>query len=78
MMTEDRTARLEAALRAEDALIVEAQAEVERYLMKEFEAAELVNRLIRILDGPEQREAQRLALEVLAERPATFQTQVRS
>jgi hypothetical protein len=40
------------ALVAEDALIVEAQAEVTRYLSKEFEAAELVNRLIRLVDGP--------------------------
>jgi hypothetical protein len=42
------------ALVAEDALILEAQAEVTRYLSKEFEAAELVNRLIRLLDGPDQ------------------------
>jgi hypothetical protein len=55
------------ALVAEDALIVEAQAEVTRYLSKEFEAAELVNRLIRLVDGPDQRRAQRLAREALAE-----------
>jgi DNA-binding response OmpR family regulator len=55
------------ALAAEDALIVEAQAEVERYLAKEFEAAELANRIIRLLDGPDQRRAQRLAREALAE-----------
>jgi hypothetical protein len=55
------------ALVAEDALILEAQAEVARYLSKEFEAAELVNRLIRLLDGPDQRRAQRLAREALAE-----------
>jgi hypothetical protein len=41
--------------------------EVERYLTKQFEASELVDRLIRILDGPEQREAQRLAREALGE-----------
>jgi hypothetical protein len=55
------------ALVAEDALIVEAQAEVKRYLAKEFDAAELVNRIIRLLDGPDQRRAQRLAREALAE-----------
>ena len=55
------------ALVAEDALILEVQAEVARYLSKEFEAAELVNRLIRLLDGPDQRRAQRLAREALAE-----------
>jgi hypothetical protein len=59
--------RLRAALIAEDDLICKAQAEVERYLVKEFEAAELVGRLIRILDGPEQRRARRMATEALAE-----------
>jgi hypothetical protein len=59
----DRADRLEAALRAEDALIVEAQAEIMSYLMKEIGAQELVNRLIRVFDGPGQREAQRLAQE---------------
>jgi hypothetical protein len=41
--------------------------EVERYLSKQFEAAELVDRLIRILDGSQQREAQRLARHALGE-----------
>jgi DNA-binding response OmpR family regulator len=63
----DRTVELEAALRANYALIVEAQEEVERYLTKQFEAAELVNRLIRVLDGEKQREAQRVAREALGE-----------
>jgi hypothetical protein len=64
------TERLQAALialAAEDALIVAAQAEVEHYLAKEFEAAELVNRIIRLFDGPDQRRAQQLAREALAE-----------
>ena len=55
------------ALAAEDALIVEAQAEVERYLAKEFEAAELVNRIVRLFDGPDQRRVQQLAREALTE-----------
>jgi DNA-binding response OmpR family regulator len=63
----DRTVELEAALRANYALIVEAQEEVERYLTKQFEAAELVNRLIRVLDGEKQREAQRVARQALGE-----------
>jgi hypothetical protein len=46
---------------------VEAQAEVERYPGKEFEAAELVNRIIRLFDGPDQRRAQQLARGALAE-----------
>jgi hypothetical protein len=66
-----RTERLEPAIRAQSALISEAQAEITRYLAKEIEAAELVDRLIRILDGPEQREAQRLAREALGDDSAT-------
>ena len=57
---------LEAALRAEDALIREAQSEITLYLAKEIEAPELVNRLIALFDGPEQRSAQRLAADALA------------
>jgi hypothetical protein len=63
----DRTAELEAAVRAQDALIAEAQAEITRFLTKEFEAAELVDSLIRLFDGPQQREAQRLSREALGE-----------
>jgi hypothetical protein len=63
----DRTVELEAAVRAQYSLIADAQAEVTHYLAKEFEAAELVDRIIRILDGPKQREAQRLAHEALGE-----------
>jgi hypothetical protein len=60
-------AELEAALRANLALIVEAQREIERYLTKEIESADLVNRLIRLFDGPDQREAERFAREALGE-----------
>jgi hypothetical protein len=56
-MTE-RIAQLEAALSAQSALFEEAQAEIARYLSKEMEAPEFVNRLIQLLDGPQQREAQ--------------------
>jgi DNA-binding response OmpR family regulator len=52
---------------AEDDLICKAQAEVERYLVKHFEGPELVNRLIALLDGPQQREAQRMAREAMGE-----------
>jgi hypothetical protein len=57
---------LEAALRAEDALIREAQSEITLYLAKEIEAPELVTRLIALFDGPEQSRAQRLAADALA------------
>jgi hypothetical protein len=56
-----RTELLEPALRAQGTSIVEAQREIERYLTKEIESADLVNRLIRWFDGPDQREAARPA-----------------
>jgi hypothetical protein len=62
-----RTELLEPAIRAQGALIVEAQREIERYLTKEIEAPELVNGIIRLFDGPDQREAARLAREALGE-----------
>ena len=58
-MTDERTVKLEAALRAQTALVFDAQAKIARYLAKEFEQLDLVDRLIRLFDGPEQREAQR-------------------
>jgi hypothetical protein len=64
-----RTEQLEPAIRAQNALISEAQAGITRYLAKEIEAPELVDRLIRVFDGRAQREAQRLAREALGEEP---------
>ena len=61
-MTDDRTVQL-----AQASLIGEAQAEITRYLSKEIESPMLVDRLIRLFDGPQQREAQRLAREALGE-----------
>jgi hypothetical protein len=66
-VTDERTIQLETALSAQSALIEEAQAEIAQYLSKEMEALEFVNRLVRLLDGPQQREAQRLAREALGE-----------
>ena len=66
-MSHNRAHILEAAVRAQDALISEAQAEITRYLAKEIEASALVDRVIRLLDGPQQRDAQRLAREALGE-----------
>ena len=63
----DRAAEFEAAIRAQDALIAEAQGLLTRYLAKEIEAAELINGLLLLLDGPKQRDAQRLAREALGE-----------
>jgi hypothetical protein len=64
-----RTERLEPAIRAQGALIADAQMEITNYLTKKIEAPEFVNRIIRLFDGPEQREAQRLAREALGEEP---------
>jgi hypothetical protein len=61
----DRTAELEAALRAQDALIAGAQGLLTRYLSKEIETPALINDLFMLFDGPQQREAQRLAREAM-------------
>ena len=63
----DGIAKLESAIRAQDALIAEAQAEMTRYLTKEIESAEFVDRLFKLFDGPRQRETQRLVREALGE-----------
>jgi hypothetical protein len=65
---DDRTAELEAAIRAQDAVIAEAQ----RLLADCLRAGglsrdALINELRKLLDGPQQREAQRLSREALGE-----------
>jgi hypothetical protein len=57
----------EAALRAEDALIAEAQRLLTLCLAKQTEPANLINNLLWLFDGPAQREAQRLAREALGD-----------
>lgn len=66
----NRLVQLKSALRAQNALMIEAQAEITRYLTKEIKSAELVDRVIRLLDGPQQRQAQQLTRDALAERIA--------
>jgi hypothetical protein len=63
----DRTAELEAAVRAQDELIASAQGLLTRYLVKEIESPTLVDRLLMLFDGPQQRETQRLVREALGE-----------
>jgi hypothetical protein len=63
----DRTAEFEAAIRAQAGLISEAQ-ELLHYLAKQIEAPALIEGLLKLLDGPEQREADRLAREALGEK----------
>jgi hypothetical protein len=60
-------AELEAAARAQDALIAGAQGLLTNSLAKEIEAPALIDGLLRLLDGPQQREAQRLAREAMGE-----------
>jgi hypothetical protein len=64
----DRTAEFEAAIRAQAGLISGAQELLTRYLSKEIEAPALIDSLLRLLDGPEQREADRIAREALGEK----------
>ena len=63
----DRTAEFEAAIRAQAGLISEAQELLTRYLSKDIESPALIDSLLRLLDGPQQREAERLAREALGE-----------
>jgi hypothetical protein len=63
----DRTAKLEAALRVNAALVVHAQRLIAAYTAPESDRAAIISELIRLLDGPAQREARRLAPEALGE-----------
>ena len=49
----DRIEQLEAALRAEDALIVEAQRLLTNYLSKQTESTDLIDNLLWLFDGPQ-------------------------
>jgi hypothetical protein len=64
----DRIAELEAALRAQDALIAEAQRLLSDFLRSDgVKQDALIAELRKLLDGPQQREAQRLSREALGE-----------
>ena len=63
----DRIAEHEAAVRAQYNLIAEAQRLLTRYLSKEIELPTLVDNLLKLFDGPRQREVQRLSREALGE-----------
>ena len=66
-MSDDRTAKLEAAVRAQDALIAEAQRLLTSYLAKEIEPLGLADGMLNLFDGPRQREVQQLARGALGE-----------
>jgi hypothetical protein len=62
-----RETSLEAALVANVALRVQAERLIEAYVAPESNRAAIINELIMLFDGPQQREAQRLASEALDE-----------
>jgi hypothetical protein len=71
----DRTAELEAAVRAQDALIAEAQRLLADFLRPgglNRDALTLITELRELLEGPRQREAQRLVREALGEDPGNI------
>jgi hypothetical protein len=63
----DRIAKLEAALRVNVALLFHAQRLIAAYIATESDRAAIISELIRLFDGPAQREAKRLADEALRE-----------
>jgi hypothetical protein len=65
----DRTAKLEAALRVNAALRVQAERLIAAYVAPESNRGAIINELIALFDGPAQREADRLAAEALGEAP---------
>ena len=60
-----RESQLEAALRASAALRVQAEQLIAAYVAPESDRPAIINELIALFDGPEQREAERLAAEAL-------------
>jgi hypothetical protein len=60
-----RESQLEAALRASAALRVQAERLIAAYVAPESDRPAIINELIALFDGPEQREAERLAAEAL-------------
>jgi hypothetical protein len=64
---EDRTAKLEAALRVNAALRVQAERLIAAYITPQSDRPAIMDELIRLFDGPAQREAERLTREALAD-----------
>jgi hypothetical protein len=65
---DDRTAELEAAVRAQDAVIAEAQRLLADCQLPDGLSREaLIDELRKLLDGPQHRDAQRLSREALGE-----------
>ena len=62
-----RETQLSAALTANVALRVQAERLIAAYIEPNSDRPAVINELITLFDGPQQREAERLALEALAE-----------
>jgi hypothetical protein len=60
-----RESQLEAALRANAALRIHAERLIAAYVAPESDRPAIINELIVLFDGPEQREVERLAAEAL-------------
>ena len=64
----DRSAALEAAVRAQDALIAEAQRLLKAYVeAKRVHPDAVINDLLWLFDGPRQRDTQRLVRDALGD-----------
>jgi hypothetical protein len=66
-MADDRIAKLEAALRANAALRIQAERLIAAYVAPESDRTTIINELIVLFDGPQQREAERLAAKALGD-----------
>jgi hypothetical protein len=66
-VTTSRESQLEAALRANAALRIQAERLIAAYVAPESDRAAIINELIALFDGPAQREAQMLEVRALGE-----------
>jgi hypothetical protein len=64
-----RETKLAAALEANAALRIQAERLIAAYIAPDSDRPVIIDQLIRLFDGPGQREAQRLAAEALGDRP---------
>jgi hypothetical protein len=63
----DRLAELQAAVRAQADLIIDAQAEIINYLSGQMTSTEFVGQIIRLFDSPHQREVERQVRRALGD-----------
>jgi hypothetical protein len=66
-VTTSRESQLEAALRVNAALRIQAERLIAAYVTSKSDGAAIIDELIALFDGPGQREAQGLAAEVLGD-----------